>query len=260
MVYKKPHAKLISSFIFALLLNLIGFTGSAQTSYNHEPLIQRDILKVEIKNYLIRIQTAYDEIDEYCLDNSKNKIHQEATGLLRTGSFYVYHLWEMTQTKKWLDSQNSDYISKYKSDQIKKGFEKFLQKHEKIKSLLSNLSKSINKNTNSTTVDQLVSQLRGFHSLKLFSSLSGNALTPLTIKDAITQVTITEATPPYDPIDQVSFGESFRVKVVFEKAPGLDAEPVTIRVKPGKLEIQTVAHKTDDPLVYLSNPLQTIHK
>jgi len=209
---------------------------------------------------LNRIQGAYDEIDEYYFDDSKNKIHQEATGLLRTGSFYVYHLWEMTQSKKWVDSQSSNYISKYKSDQIKKGFEKFLQKHEKIKSLLSNLSQSFDKNTNSTTVDQLVAQLRGFHSLKLFSSLSDNTLTPLVTQDAITQVTITKATPPFDPIDQVSFGESFRVKVIFEKAPGLDSEPVTIRVKPGKLEIQTVAHRTKDPLVYLSKPLQTVHK
>ena len=166
----------------------------------------------------------------------------------------------MTQTKNWLDSHDSDYISKIKSDQIKKGFKKFLKKHEKIKNLLSTLSKSIEENTNSTTIDQLISQLRDFHSLKLFSSLSGNVLTLETTKDAITQVTITKATPPYDPIDQVSFGESFRVKVIFDKAPDLDAEPVTIRVKPGKLEIQTVAHRTEDPLVYLSKPLQTVHK
>jgi hypothetical protein len=260
MTYKKPHLKLISSFILSLLLTLIGLTGSAQTSNNHELFIKRDILKVEIKNYLNRIQDAYDEIDEYYFDDSRNKIHQEATGLLRTGSFYVYHLWEMTQTKNWLDSQDSDYISKYNSDPIKKGFEEFLQKHEKIKSLLSNLSKSIDENTSSPTIDQLVSQLRDFHPLKLFSSLRGNVLTPLTTKDAITQVTITKATPPYDPIDQVSFGESFRVKVISDKDPGLDAEPVTIRVKPGKLEIQTVAHRTKDPLVYLSKPLQTVHK
>jgi len=260
MALKKRHSKLINSFILALLFTLVGFTGSAQTSNNPESFIQRDILKIEIKNYLNRIKGAYDEIDKYYLNNGKNKAHQEATGLLRTGSFYVYHLWEMTQTKNWLDSHDSDYISKIKSDQIKKGFKKFLKKHEKIKNLLSTLSKSIEENTNSTTIDQLISQLRDFHSLKLFSSLSGNVLTLETTKDAITQVTITKATPPYDPIDQVSFGESFRVKVIFDKAPDLDAEPVTIRVKPGKLEIQTVAHRTEDPLVYLSKPLQTVHK
>ncbi len=262
MTYKKLHEKLMSSFILILLFTFIGFTGNAQTSYDHERFIQRDTLKVKIENYLKRIQKAYDEIDEYHLDKnlSKNKISQEITGLLRTGSFYVYHLWEMTQSKTWLDSQNSDYISKEKSDYIKNGFEEFLQKHEEIKNLLSNLSKSINKKTNVKTVDQIISQLRGFHSLKLFSSLIGNSLTPLKAKDAITKVTITNANPPYDPIDQVSFGESFRVKVIFDKAPGLDTEPVTIRVKPGKLEIQTIAHRTKDPLVYLSKPLQTVHK
>lgn len=262
MLDKKLNVNLIILRTLILIWALAGFAANAQPSFHHEGFIQRDVLKTEIKSYLNRIQKAYDEIDGYYSDNSfsKNIIHQEITGLLRTGSFYVYHLWEMAQTKSWLDSQGSNYVSKDKSDQIKQGFEKFLQKHFEIKSLLSKLSKSFDKNTNSTTATPIISQLRNFHSLKLFSSLSGNSLASLATKDAITKVIITKANPPYEPIDQVSFGESFRVKVIFNKIPGLDTEPVTIRVKPGKLEIQTVAHRTKDPLVYLSNPLQTVHK
>ncbi len=265
MIYKNSHAKPMYLVIIILFFTCTGVTAKPQTSHSPEHFIQRDILKIEIKNYLNKIQGAYDEIEKYQSDDrlsKKNKISQEVKGLLRTGSFYVYHLWEMTQAKGWLDSQSLEYLSKNKSNYLKKGFENFLKKHEEIKILLSTLSKSIVRNSNSKDkdVEKLISRLRSFHSLKLYSSLNNNSLELQTVKNDITRVTITNVNPPYEPIDQVSFGESFRVKVTFNKDPGLDSEPITIRVKPGKLEIQTIAHRTKDPLVYLSKPLQTVHR
>ncbi len=263
MTYKKPDVKKTDLVTFILLFFCIGFTTKDQASSSNKPFIKQNILKTEVKNYLNSIQEAYDEIEKYQLDgelSQKNVLNQEIVGLLRKGSFYVYHLWEMTQFKDWLSSQNSKRISKHTSDYIKKGFEEFLEKHEKIKFLLSRLSESIHKNVNPTDVKELISQLRSFHSIKLFSSLTKDSLIPSHPSNNITKVTITKVNPPYEPIDQVSYGESFRIKVIFDKDPGLDSEPVTIRVKPGKMEIQTIAYRTEDPLVYLSKPLQTVHK
>ena len=68
---------------------------------------------------------------------------------------------------------------------------------------------------------------------------------------------ITEVSSPFSPIDQISLGDSFRVKAVFNRDPGLEKEPVTIRVKSGKLEVQAIAHRTQDLLVFLPKFLKT---
>ena len=67
-----------------------------------------------------------------------------------------------------------------------------------------------------------------------------------------------EPEPPYARLESVSVGDRFRIRVVFRKDPEVDAEPVTVRTLDGGAEISVVAKPTDNPLVFLTEPIEAV--
>ena len=68
-------------------------------------------------------------------------------------------------------------------------------------------------------------------------------------------VELTEPEPPYASLDLIEVGDSFRVKVVFKKDPKVNSKPVSVQSTPTNAEIQVFAKRTDDPLVFLTDPI-----
>ena len=72
-------------------------------------------------------------------------------------------------------------------------------------------------------------------------------------------VAFVESAPPYDRIDDIVIGRTFRVRLTFAKPPARDSEPVTVENKRTNQTIALVAKKTDDdPRIFLTPPVDMV--
>ncbi len=69
------------------------------------------------------------------------------------------------------------------------------------------------------------------------------------------RVVFTTPDPPFAPLDEVTYGERFRVKLVFDAAPPRDTEPVSLTTDVPDAAIQLDALQTDDPSLFLTEPV-----
>ncbi len=80
---------------------------------------------------------------------------------------------------------------------------------------------------------------------------------PLSLTDeaVIVFIDFTGPDPPYESLDMIAPGDSFRVKVVFDSDPESDSESVTITNPLTGNEILVSAKQTKDALVFLTDPV-----
>jgi hypothetical protein len=80
---------------------------------------------------------------------------------------------------------------------------------------------------------------------------------PLSLAREATVIAIefTEAEPPFDLIGKVSAGDQYRIRLTFDRAPGVESETVEITDTMSGVSIHADANQTNDDLVYLTDTL-----
>lgn len=72
------------------------------------------------------------------------------------------------------------------------------------------------------------------------------------------EILFVQAEPPYDTIDTLTVGTSFRVKLVFDADPGQTTAPVTVTNERTGKTIELVAEQTEDPTIFRTPPVNLL--
>lgn len=243
-------------FVLAIAVGLAGSGPSRVSSQNQdgkELEWQGVVLAVYFGNYLMDIHDAKKEIRDKYLNT---EIQFEVTFLLRAERFYNYHEHRMAANVRWANRIDLGFISNEDRHYADKGHELFMEKHRELEALLSRFLEA--KRSGSDTVSALRAQIRPFYKLYLYSALNSPARLPLPEEPVIQTIEFTSVDAPYDIIDEVAVGDRFRVRIIFEEAPEIKGEPVTVSSPSTGVTLEFVAKPTGDSRVFLTDPILVV--